>query len=109
MSDPMPSVKSQPEWAAFASIDWANQKHFWRFGCSRQSAAGSRGNWRTRRRRWRLGPRPCSISLAAAPWRPRRTAPCAHGAHDHGGALPETFRTSGAQHDSNDTAFMLDL
>jgi hypothetical protein len=30
MSDPMPSAKSEPEWAAFAAVDWANQKHFWR-------------------------------------------------------------------------------
>ena len=30
MPDPMPSAKSEPEWAAFAAVDWANQKHFWR-------------------------------------------------------------------------------
>ena len=24
-----PSTKSEPEWAAFAAIDWADQKHFW--------------------------------------------------------------------------------
>ncbi len=22
--------KSEPEWAAFVAIDWADQKHFWR-------------------------------------------------------------------------------
>ena len=30
MSEPMPSAKSEPEWAAFAAIDWADQKNFWR-------------------------------------------------------------------------------
>jgi len=24
------STVSEPEWAAFAAIDWADQKHFWR-------------------------------------------------------------------------------
>jgi hypothetical protein len=30
MSDALLSVKSEPEWAAFAAIDWADQKNFWR-------------------------------------------------------------------------------
>ena len=29
MADNKPSVPSEPEWAAFAAMDWGNQKHFW--------------------------------------------------------------------------------
>jgi hypothetical protein len=30
MSDSLPLVTAEREWAAFAAIDWADQKHFWR-------------------------------------------------------------------------------
>jgi len=30
MSDSLPTVTTEREWAAFAAIDWADQKHFWR-------------------------------------------------------------------------------
>ena len=30
MSDRLPIAESEPEWAAFAAIDWADQKHAWR-------------------------------------------------------------------------------
>src|SRR5664279_3747077 len=30
MSDALPSETTEREWAAFAAIDWADQKHFWR-------------------------------------------------------------------------------
>jgi len=29
MADNIPSIPSEPEFAAFAAIDWGNQKHFW--------------------------------------------------------------------------------
>jgi hypothetical protein len=30
MSDALTSAPSEPEWAAFAAIDWADKKNFWR-------------------------------------------------------------------------------
>jgi hypothetical protein len=30
MSESLISPTSEPEWAAFAAIDWADQKNFWR-------------------------------------------------------------------------------
>ena len=30
MSESFPSPATEPEWAAFAAIDWADQKNFWR-------------------------------------------------------------------------------
>ena len=30
MSDSLPLATTEREWAAFAAIDWADQKHFWR-------------------------------------------------------------------------------
>jgi hypothetical protein len=30
MSEPMVSERLEEAWAAFAAIDWADQKHFWR-------------------------------------------------------------------------------
>src|SRR5262245_58844448 len=30
MTNAMPEVKSEPEWAAYVAIDWADQKHYWR-------------------------------------------------------------------------------
>ena len=30
MSDALTSASSEPEWAAFAAIDWADKKNFWR-------------------------------------------------------------------------------
>src|SRR5215471_10880010 len=30
MSNPLPIDETEPEWAAFAAIDWADQKHAWR-------------------------------------------------------------------------------
>ena len=30
MSNAVAAAPSEPEWAAFAAIDWADQKNFWR-------------------------------------------------------------------------------
>src|SRR4051794_5524112 len=42
MSDAWTTAPSEPEWAAFAAIDWADQKNFWRLlpAGSRRSEAG---------------------------------------------------------------------
>src|SRR5215212_4290796 len=39
MSDGWTTAASEPEWAAFAAIDWADQRNFWRL-----LPAGSRGS-----------------------------------------------------------------
>jgi len=46
MSDVQMAAQSQPEWAAFAAIDWADQKNFWRLLCpgARRSEAGELEN-----------------------------------------------------------------
>jgi hypothetical protein len=30
VTNAMPAAKSEPEWAAFVAIDWADQKHYWK-------------------------------------------------------------------------------
>ena len=42
MSNAVAAAPSEPEWAAFAAIDWADQKNFWRLlpAGSRKSEAG---------------------------------------------------------------------
>src|SRR5262249_20512755 len=30
MTNAMPVAKSEPEWAAYVAIDWADQKHYWK-------------------------------------------------------------------------------
>ena len=46
MSEPSTTIPSEPEWAALAAIDWADQKNFWRLlpAGSRQSEAGALDN-----------------------------------------------------------------
>jgi len=63
MSESLP-VASEPEWAAFAAIDWAGQKNFWRL-VPTGSQHQEQGNWRIPRKRWRCGLRPYSSVLAA--------------------------------------------
>ncbi len=45
MSNAVAAAPSEPEWAAFAAIDWADQKNFWRLlpAGSRQSEDGEFG------------------------------------------------------------------
>ena len=68
MSDALTAMPSEPEWAAFAPIDWADQKNFWRL-----LPAGSRGprpeNWGIPRKRWRLGRWTYNSGLAVGPLR----------------------------------------
>ena len=46
MSDAWTTTTSEPEWAAFAASDWADQKNFWRLlpAGSRRSEAGELEN-----------------------------------------------------------------
>ena len=62
---------SEPEWAAWAAMDWADQKNFWRLlpAGSRQSEAGELDNTPEAVERWasqlqqRFGGRPIAVIL----------------------------------------------
>jgi hypothetical protein len=58
---------SELSWAAFAAIDWANQKNFWRLvpADSRQHEQGELENTR---KRWRCGRLAWDSVLVADPW-----------------------------------------
>ena len=123
MSEPMPSTKSEPEWAAFAAIDWADQKHFWRLvpADSRQQEQGELENtpeavevWAASLHR-RFEGRPIAVCLEQA----RGALIYMLSKYAHLVLFPvhpttaaryrETFCTSGAKDDPNDTASLLDL
>ena len=123
MSEPMPSTKSEPEWAAFAAIDWADQKHFWRLvpADSRQQEQGELENtpeavevWAASLHR-RFEGRPIAVCLEQA--RGALIYMLSHYAHlvlfpvhpTTAARYRETFCTSGAKDDPNDTASLLDL
>jgi transposase len=123
MSEPVPSAKSEPEWAAFAAIDWADQKHFWRLvpAGSRQQEQGELENTPEAVEAWaaalqqRFGGRPIAICLEQA----RGTLVYMLSKYAHLVLFPvhpttaaryrETFCTSGAKDDPGDTASLLDL
>jgi transposase len=124
MSEPMPSTKSEPEWAAFAAIDWADQKHYWRLvpaDSRQQEERGELENTPEAVEVWaaslqqRFDGRPIAVCLEQGrgaliymlskyahlilfPVHPKTAA-----------RYRETFCTSGAKDDPNDTASLLDL
>ena len=123
MSEPLPATGSECDWAAFAAIDWANQKHFWRLvsAGSQQQEQGELENtpeaveaWATTLQR-RFGGRPIAVCLEQSrgpliymltkyahlvmfPVHPTTAA-----------RYRETFCPSGASSDPSDTASLLDL
>jgi transposase len=123
MSEPMPLAKSEPEWAAFAAIDWADQKHFWRLvpAGSGQPEQGELENTPEAVEAWaaalqqRFGGRPIAVCLEQA----RGTLVYMLSKYAHLVLFPvhptvaaryrETFCTSGAKDDPGDTASLLDL
>ena len=123
MSEPMPSTKSEPEWAAFAAIDWADQKHFWRLvpADSRQQEQGELENTPEAVEVWaaslqqRFDGRPIAVCLEQA----RGALIYMLSKYAHLVLFPvhpttaaryrEAFCTSGAKDDPNDTASLLDL
>jgi transposase len=123
MSEPMPSTKSEPEWAAFAAIDWADQKHFWRLlpADSRRPEQGELENTPEAVEVWaanlqqRFGGRPIAVCLEQS----RGALIYMLTKYAHLVLFPvhsttaaryrETFCTSGAKDDPNDTASLLDL
>ena len=71
MSDAQTAVPSEPEWAAFAAMDWADQKNFWRLlpTGSRRSEAGELENTPEAVEAWaaglqqRFGGKPIAVIL----------------------------------------------
>jgi transposase len=114
---------SEPEWAAFAAIDWADQKNFWRLipagsACQEQ---GELENTPEAVESWaatlqqRFGGRPIAVCLEQS--RGALVYMLAKYAHvvlfpvhpTTAARYRETFRTSGAKDDPSDTASLLDL
>jgi transposase len=123
MLDPMPSARSEEEWAAFAAIDWADQKHFWRLvpaGCEQQEQ-GQLENTPEAVDAWaaalqqRFGGRAIAVCLEQS----RGALVYMLTKYAHLVLFPvhpttaaryrETFCPSGAKDDPNDTASLLDL
>jgi hypothetical protein len=123
MMNAMPVAKSEPEWAAYVAIDWADQKHYWRLAPadSQQQEQGELQNTPEAVETWaaglqqRFGGRPIAVCLEQA----RGALVYMLTKYAHLVLFPvhpttaaryrETFCTSGAKDDPNDTAFLLDL
>jgi transposase len=122
MSESLP-VASEPEWAAFAAIDWADQKNCWRLvpaGSQRQEQ-GELENTPEAVEVWaatlqqRFGGRPIAVCLEQS--RGALVYMLAKYAHlvlfpvhpTTAARYREAFCTSGAKADPSDTASLLDL
>jgi transposase len=117
-------MKSEPEWAAFAAIDWADQKHYWRLvpaDSRQQEEQGELENTPEAVEVWaaslqqRFDGRPIAVCLEQG----RGALIYMLSKYAHLVLFPvhpttaaryrETFCTSGAKDDPNDTASLLDL
>src|SRR5262252_7753605 len=123
MTNATPVVKSEPEWAAYVAIDWADQKHYWKLvpAGSQMQEQGELQNTPEAVETWaaglqqRFGGRPIAVCLEQSrgaliymltkyahlvlfPVHPTTAA-----------RYRETFRPSGASDDPSDTASLLDL
>src|SRR5215831_14078918 len=123
MTNATPVAKSEPEWAAYVAIDWADQKHYWKLvpaGSQRQEQ-GELQNTPEAVETWaaglqqRFGGRPIAVCLEQA----RGALVYMLTKYAHLVLFPvhpttaaryrETFCTSDAKDDPNDTGFLLDL
>ena len=122
MSDALRST-SEPEWAAFVAIDWADQKHFWRLlvTASQESEQGELENTPEAVEAWaavleqRFPGRPIAVCLEQT----RGGLVYMLAKYPHLVLFPvhptmaaryrEAFCTSGAKDDPGDTASLLDL
>jgi hypothetical protein len=120
---PVAAAPSEPEWAAFAAIDWADQKNFWRLipAGSRQSESGELDNTPEAVEVWaanlqqRFGGRPIAVILEQT----RGALVYMLTKYPHLVLFPvhpttaaryrETFAPSGAKSDPSDTGSLLDL
>jgi hypothetical protein len=74
MTNAMPVAKSEPEWAAYVAIDWADQKHYWKLvpAGSQQQEQGELQNTPEAVETWaaglqqRFGGRPIAVCLEQA-------------------------------------------
>src|SRR6476646_6397315 len=117
------AAPSEPEWAAFAAIDWADQKNFWRRlpAGSRKSEAGELDSTPEAVEVWaanlqqRFGGRPIAVILEQT----RGALVYMLTKYPHLVLFPvhpstaaryrETFTPSGAKSDPHDAASLLDL
>jgi transposase len=123
MTNPMPAAKSEPEWAAFVAIDWADQKHYWKLvpAGSQQQEQGELQNTPEAVETWAAGlqQRFCGRPIAVCLEQARGALVYMLAKYSHLVLFPvhpttaaryrETFCTSGAKDDPNDTGFLLDL
>jgi len=123
MSDASTAAPLEPEWAAFAAIDWADQKNFWRLlpAGSGRSEAGELENTPEAVEAWaaglqqRFGGRPIAVILEQS----RGALVYMLTKYPHLVLFPvhpttaaryrETFAPSGAKSDPGDTDSLLDL
>ena len=123
MSESLPTASPEPQWAAFAAIDWADQKHFWRLlpAGSQHDEQGELDNTPEAVEAWaaglqqRFGGRPIAICLEQS----RGALVYMLTKYPHLVLFPvhpttaaryrETFACSGAKSDPSDTASLLDL
>ena len=123
MSESLISPTSEPEWAAFAAIDWADQKNFWRLvpAGSQRYEQGELENTPEAVEAWaaslqqRFGGRPVAVCLEQS----RGALVYMLTKYAHLVLFPvhpttaaryrETFCPSGAKADPSDTASLLDL
>jgi hypothetical protein len=122
MSEPLCST-SEPAWAAFAAIDWADQKHYWRLLAAglKQSEQGELKNTPEAVEAWaaaleqRFGGRPVAVCLEQT----RGALVYMLAKYPHLVLFPvhpttaaryrQAFCPSGAKDDPGDTASLLDL
>jgi transposase len=123
MSERLTPSASEPEWAAFAAIDWADQKHVWRLvpANSQEFEQGELENTPEAVDAWaatlqqRFGGRPMAVCLEQS----RGALVYMLSKYAHVVLFPvhpttsaryrRTFSTAGASDDQGDTAWLLDL
>jgi transposase len=123
VAEPNHEQAGEPEWAAFAAIDWADQKHYWKLAPagSGEQQQGEIENTPEAVELWamelyrRFGGRPIAVCLEQA----RGALVCLLAKYSHLVLYPvhpktaaqyrETFCPSGAKSDAGDTASLLDL
>ena len=123
MSERLTPSASEPEWAAFAAIDWADQKHVWRLvpANSQECEQGEFENTPEAVDAWaatlqqRFGGRPIAVCLEQS----RGALLYMLSKYAHVVLFPvhpttsaryrRTFSTAGASNDPGDTAWLLDL